>query len=133
MPGKKLTTRSRTDPLTKLRTICLAFPEASEQNFGGHENSPTFRVRGKIFAMYTDDHHGDGRVAVWCKAPHGAQEVIVSSDPERFFVPPYVGPKGWIGVRLDRPVDSEQLAGLIEESYRMTAPKRLLKQIDARA
>ena len=97
-------------------------------NFGGHENSPTFRVRDKIFAMYQDDHHGDGKVAVWCKAPPGAQEVMVGADPDRFFKPPYVGSKGWIGVRLDRPVDWEQLADLVEESYRMTAPKRLLKE-----
>ena len=131
MQRKTVRTRKRTDPLTKLRAICLALPGAAEQGFGGHETSPTFRVRDKIFAMYTDDHHGDGRVAVWCKAPHGAQEVIVGSDPERFFVPPYVGPKGWIGVRLDRPVDWDQLAGLVEESYRMTAPKRLLKVLGA--
>ncbi len=129
MPSKKTSTRAKADPLSTLRAICLAFPEAAEQGFGGHESSPTFRVRDKIFAMFTDDHHGDGRVAVWCKAPHGAQEVMVGSDPERFFVPPYVGPKGWIGVRLDRPVDWDQLAGLVEESYRMTAPRRLLKEL----
>jgi predicted DNA-binding protein (MmcQ/YjbR family) len=113
-----------------LQKICLALPEATEVNFGGHENSPTFRVRDKIFAMYQNDHHSAGKVAVWCKAPPGAQEVMVGSDPERFFKPPYVGPKGWIGVRLDRPVDWDQLADLVEESYRMTAPKRLLKELD---
>lgn len=98
----------------KLQKICLALPEAAEVNFGGHENSPTFRVRDKIFAMYQNDHHGDGKVAVWCKAPPGAQEVIVASDPDRFFKPPYVGPKGWIGARLDRPVDWDQLDDLIK-------------------
>jgi predicted DNA-binding protein (MmcQ/YjbR family) len=114
-----------------LRAICLALPEATEQLFGGH-TTPTFRVRDKIFAMFTNDHHGDGRVALWCKAPPGAQGVLVGSDPERFFAPPYVGPKGWIGVRLDRPVDWEEVEALVTDSYRMTAPKRLLAQLDAR-
>jgi predicted DNA-binding protein (MmcQ/YjbR family) len=123
MPPKKATKAS----FEKLRKICLTLPEATEVNFGGHENSPTFRVRDKIFAMYQNDHHGDGKVAVWCKAPPGAQEVLVGADPERFFKPPYVGPKGWIGVRLDRPVDWAHLADLVQESYRMTASKRLLK------
>jgi len=129
LPSKKATTKATT-AFAKLKAICFALPEATEVNFGGHENSPTFRVRDKIFAMYQNDHHGDGKIAVWCKAPPGAQEVIVGSDPDRFFKPPYVGPKGWIGVRLDRPVDWDQLADLIEESYRMTAPKRLLKQLE---
>lgn len=128
-PRKKPALSKKVSPLVRLRKSCLAFPEASEVNFGGHENSPTFRVRDKIFAMYQDDHHGDGKVAVWCKAPPGAQEVMVGADPDRFFKPPYVGSKGWIGVRLDRPVDWEQLADLVEESYRMTAPKRLLKEL----
>jgi predicted DNA-binding protein (MmcQ/YjbR family) len=132
MCAQRKSTSARNAPLARLRKICLALPEASEINFGGHENSPTFRVRDKIFAMYWGDHHGDGRVAVWCKAPSGAQEVIVGSDPERFFKPPYVGPKGWVGVRLDRPVDWEQLADLVEESYQMTAPKRRLKELAAR-
>lgn len=115
--------------LERLRGICLALPEANEQVFGGHTR-PTFRVRDKIFAMYMDDHHGDGRMTVWCKAPPGAQGVLVGSDPERFFAPPYVGPKGWIGVRLDRPIDWDELEALITDSYRMTAPKRLLAQLD---
>ncbi len=127
--SRKRVSKARSDPLKRLRAICLALPEATEVGFGGHENSPTFRVRDKIFAMYTDDHHGDGRVAVWCKAPPGAQDVLVGADPERFFKPPYVGPKGWIGVRLDRPVDWDQLADFVTESYGMTAPKRLLAQL----
>jgi predicted DNA-binding protein (MmcQ/YjbR family) len=127
MAKRKTTARAKNSPFARLQAICLALPEATEVNFGGHDNSPTFRVGDKIFAMYQNDHHGDGRVAVWCKAPPGAQEVMVGADPERFFRPPYVGPKGWIGVRLDRPVDWGLLADLVEESYRMTAPKRLLK------
>ena len=116
--------------LDRLREICLALPEATEKPFGGHTD-PTWRVRDKIFAMYSDNHHGDGMISLQCKGPPGAQEVLVGAEPERFFVPPYVGHNGWVGVRLDLPpVDWNVLAGLIADSYRMTAPKRLLKQLD---
>lgn len=107
------------DPLDRLREVCLALPEASEKETWGE---PTFRVRDKIFAMQAG---GDGRMALWCKAPPGAQEVLVGSDPERFFVPPYVGHNGWVGVRLDTEVDWDEVADLVQESYCMTAPKRL--------
>ena len=123
------------EPLTEAqlqeqaRALCLSFPEATEQAFGGHSH-PTYRVRGRIFAMYLDDHHGDGRLALWCKAPPGAQQVLIAADPDRFFKPPYVGRMGWVGVRLDRAIDWDELAGLIADSYRMTAPKRLLKLLD---
>jgi predicted DNA-binding protein (MmcQ/YjbR family) len=109
--------------LPKLRKICLAFPEAEEVLFGGH-TTPTFRVRNKIFAMYAEEERGGH--AVWCKAPPGAQGVLVGAAPDRFFAPPYVGPKGWIGVRLSGDVDWPQLTDLIADSYRMTAPKRLV-------
>ncbi len=112
------------DPLPRLREICLALPETAEKPFGGH-TSPTFRVRDKIFAMCEGEEQG-GWNAVWCKAPPGAQQVIVSSDPDRYFVPPYVGKSGWVGVRLHRGVDWDVVADLIVESYRMTAPKRLV-------
>ena len=105
--------------IDRLRTICLALPEATEQETWG---DPTFRVRGKIFAM---PKSGDGRPAVWTKAPPGVQGMLVGADPARFFVPPYVGHHGWVGVRLDGAVDWEELAELVEESYRRTAPKRL--------
>ena len=114
-------------PLDRLRALCLALPEAVEK---GGVAEHTFRVRDKIFAMYQDNHHGDGRVAVWSKAPRGLQEALVGSDPERFFVPPYVGHHGWIGVRLDRPVDWDVVAGIVEDGYRMTAPKRLVALLD---
>ena len=113
----------RSDPLGRLRKICLGLPEATEKEAWG---APTFRVRDKMFGMYVNDHHGDGRVALWCKAPAGAQDILVGSDPERFFVPPYVGHKGWIGVRLDVKVDWDEVTAHVEESYRMTAPKRLV-------
>ena len=110
------------DPLPRLRSLCLALPEATEKVAWGE---PTFRVRDKIFAMYDNNHHGAGHIAVWCKAPPGVQEILVSADPKKFFRPPYVGHKGWIGVRLDRKVDWDEIADILEDSYRMTAPKRL--------
>jgi predicted DNA-binding protein (MmcQ/YjbR family) len=109
-------------PLPELRRICMAFPEATEQPFGTHT---TFQVRKKNFAMYLDNHHGDGRVAVWLKAAPGVQDDLVRADPKRYFVPPYVGPRGWIGIRLEDKVDWKGLAVLVRESYRLIAPKRL--------
>jgi predicted DNA-binding protein (MmcQ/YjbR family) len=108
--------------LDRLREICLAFPEAMEDHEG--VGSPSFKVRGKIFAM----HHGmSGRSSLWCKAPPGIQAALVDTDPERFFVPPYVGHHGWVGIYLDAEPDWEQIAELVEDSYRMTAPKRLVR------
>jgi hypothetical protein len=117
----------RAKPIDRLRTICLALPETQEKVFGGH-TTPTFRVRDKIFAMVPDGDDGSG-VALWCKAPPGAQQVMVQADPARFFAPPYVGPKGWIGVRLDAATDWDLVTDLVADSYRMTAPKRLLAQL----
>ena len=110
--------------LDRLRAICLALPEATEQETWG---DPTFRVRDKIFAM---PKRGDGRLSLWCKAPPGVQGILVGADPSRFFVPPYVGHRGWIGIRLDVAVDWDEVADLVDESYRMTAPKCLLARLD---
>ena len=109
--------------LDRVRRICLALPEATEQEAWGE---PTFRVRKKIFAMYANagNHHGDGQNAVWLNAPLGVQEVLVRSDPETYFVPPYVGVKGWIGVILDR-ADDEEIREHVVQSYCMVAPKKL--------
>src|SRR4051795_10548251 len=101
-----------------LRAIYLALQEATEKEAWG---DPTFRVRDKIFAM---EKRGDGRVSVWCKAPPGSQEVLVGADPERFFIPPYVGPKGWIGMRLDRRPDWREVTEVVRRSYMLIAPKR---------
>jgi predicted DNA-binding protein (MmcQ/YjbR family) len=108
------------DPTTHLRRICLAFPEAAEKETFG---APTFRVRDRIFAMV--NRGDDGRVSMWCKAPPGSQAVLVGADPERFFVPPYVGPKGWVGMRLDGRPDWAEVALLVRRSYGLIAPKRL--------
>jgi hypothetical protein len=78
-----------------------------------------------------DDHHGDGRLALWCAAAPGAQVMLVDSDPRQFFVPPYVGHRGWVGVRLDLGPDWDAVADIVEEAYRAVAPRRLLDQLDA--
>ena len=114
-------------PLARLRKICLALPEGIEQETW---EIPTFRVRAKIFVMYTAD---DDRPAIWMKAPPGSQEILVGADPDRFFVPPYVGHKGWIGMHLDDRPNWREVATLVERSYRMTAPKRLAALVPAPA
>jgi hypothetical protein len=76
---------------------------------------------------YQDNHHGDGRLAIWCAAPEGLQEMLVGGDPERFFVPPYVGYRGWLGVRLDRGMTWEELAGIVEDAYIAVAPQKLIE------
>lgn len=117
-------------PLGRLRKICLALADAHEVEAWGE---PTFRVRNKLFAMYAaaNNHHGGGRPAVWIKAPPGNQDLMVRTAPDRFFVPPYVGPSGWVGVWLDRGVDWDELTELLRDSYRMTAPRRLLSKLAA--
>lgn len=116
-------------PLTRLRRLCLALPEAHEVEAWGE---PTFRVRNKLFAMYAgaDNHHGAGRPAVWLKAGPGNQAVMVEAAPERFFVPPYVGPSGWIGAWLDGAADWDELALLVRDAYRLVAPRRLAARLD---
>ncbi|HEY7613740.1 MAG TPA: MmcQ/YjbR family DNA-binding protein [Gemmatimonadales bacterium] len=111
-------------PLARLRRVCLAFPEAHEVEAWGE---PTFRVRNKLFAMYAapSNHHGGGRPAVWCKAAPGNQALMVRAEPERYFVPPYVGPSGWVGIWLDRNPDWSEVKELMSDSYRLVAPKRL--------
>jgi hypothetical protein len=117
------------DPLDRLRAICLALPETTERLSHG---APTFFVRGKkTVATFTDDHHGDGRVAIWCPAPPGVQADLVEQEPERFFVPAYVGHRGWLGVRLDVDVDWDEVAGIVEDAFRLVAPKRLVAEWEA--
>jgi len=111
--------------LGRLRAICLAFPEAAE---AGGVGNPSFKVRGKVFAM-RHSLHEVARWSAWFKAAPGLQEILVGGAPERFFVPPYVGHHGWVGAYLDVEQDWDELADLIEESYRITAPKRLVAQL----
>src|SRR6187549_422201 len=117
--------RRRKHTLERIREICLALPETSERLSHG---APTFFVRGKrAFVMVLTDHHGDGRFAIWCAAPDGLQSMLVEADPERFFVPPYVGHRGWLGVRLDRLLDGNELAGIAEDAYAEVASARLVE------
>jgi hypothetical protein len=111
-------------PIKRLREICLALPEATEKEAWGE---CTFRVGGKMFAMTDNDHHDSGHVAVWVKAPPMVQEILVGSAPARFFKPPYVGHKGWVGVRLDVKVDWGELAAILKDGYLMSAPNRLAR------
>ncbi len=112
--------------LERVRRICLAFPAATE---GGGVGNPSWRVRDKIFAMRHDAHAGQW--GIWCKAPPGVQHALVGGEPDRFFRPPYVGVHGWIGISLEADQDWDFVADLIEDAYRMTAPKRLITQLDA--
>jgi hypothetical protein len=110
--------------LERVRELCLRLPETEERLSHGE---PTWFVRGKkVFVMFADDHHGDGRLAIWCNAAPGAQQALLQANAERYFAPPYVGPRGWVGVRLDRDPDWDEIADLIEDAYRVTAPKRLV-------
>jgi len=109
------------DPLPKLREICLALPDATEKLAWGE---PTFRVKGRLFAMYSNHHHGDPHLAVWLNAEPGVQETLIASDPKHFFRPPYVGPGGWIGVRLDTGLDWKTVALFVEQAHRITAEKK---------
>ena len=114
-------TRSAGTPVERLRAICLALPEATEKLAWGE---PTWRVRGKLFAQLDDHHHGADHLAVWLPAPLGEQEAMVFTDPERFFRPPYVGVRGWIGVRIDGKVDWAVVSKLVAQAYAMVAPPR---------
>ena len=114
------------NPLPKLRKLCLALPEVTERMSHGE---PTWFIGSKqTVVMYADKHHDD-RVAFWCAAPPGTQEALVASDPERFFVPPYVGGRGWLGVYLDVPVDWAEIADLVTDAYRQIAPKALVADL----
>lgn len=112
-----------TDPVERARRVCLSLPEATEQVAWGE---PTWRVKKKVFAMFAsaNNHHGRGHDSLWLAAPVGVQEVLVRSEPEKYYVPPYAGVNGWIGVRLAA-VDDGELRSLAVQSYCMIAPKKL--------
>jgi hypothetical protein len=107
--------------LGAVREICLGLPEASERPSHGE---PTFFVRKKVFAMFANNHHNDGRIAVWCPAPLGIQAMLIEAEPEKFFKPPYVGVRGWIGIHLDC-VRDEELTSHLRQAWRMIAPPKL--------
>jgi hypothetical protein len=115
------------EQLARLRSACLALPQTSERPSHG---GPAFFIRDKkCFVMFLDDHHGDGRLAIWCAAPDGVQVELVETDPERFFRPPYVGHRGWLGVLL-RTVDDHELTAIVTEAFRTIAPPTVLRELD---
>jgi len=115
-------------PLARVRRLCLGFPQAVEKESWGAPNF-TAGPKGKMFAIYSDDHHGDGRVAVWLPAQPGKQEVLVSGEPKRFFKPPYCGPRGWIGVILAL-IDDEELMTHLREAFVKVATKKLAAELE---
>jgi hypothetical protein len=113
-----------------VRKLCLALPEVTERLSHG---APTWFVRGKkTFVTVWDNHHGDGRLGLICAAPVGVQQQLVDEEPKRFYVPAYVGGRGWIGVRLDVSPDWDEIASIIEDAYRCIAPPKLVAELDAR-
>lgn len=111
--------------LDLVRSICLSLPDAEEKISW---SAPTFRVHGRQFAMFLNNHHGDGKIALWCAAPPGAQQDLVAADPKHFFVPPYVGVGGWLGIRLDSRLAKGAIAALIEQAHRTIAAKHRSKK-----
>ncbi|OLF16645.1 MmcQ/YjbR family DNA-binding protein [Actinophytocola xanthii] len=114
-----------TDPLSRLRALCTRLPEVTEKLSHGE---PTWFVR-RAFVSYADHHH-DARLAFWCAAPPGVAEELVAASPERFFRPPYVGHRGWLGVYLDVEPDWDEIAEIVTDAYRTVAPKKLVAQLD---
>ncbi len=123
MPPKKLK-RSHALPVDQLRSICLSLPEAHEVEAWGE---PTFRVKNKMFAMYasSDTHHGGGRPSVWVKSTLVNQDLLVRWQPARYFVPPYVGPSGWIGIYLDKRPSWKTIADILRDAYLLILPRKL--------
>ena len=113
--------------LQRVRRICAALPETTEKLSHGE---PTFFVRKKVFAMFANNHHNDGHIAVWLPAPFGIQEMLLSASPEKYFKPPYVGVRGWIGVELAR-VSDEELDFHVRQAWRQVAPKKLQAALEA--
>jgi hypothetical protein len=120
------------DALERLRAICLALPEVTERPSHG---APTWFVQGKrsFVTLWQDGHHDHHFPHLWCAAAPGVQELLVDTEPDRFFRPPYVGGRGWLGVRLDVDVDWDELAGICHDAYRAVAPRRLLAVLDGDA
>jgi hypothetical protein len=114
--------------LEKLSAICLGFPQAAREDQGSHAS---FRVGKKIFAYYLNDHHADGIVSVCCKVLPGDNVRLIAANPRKFYMPAYIGPRGWVGLRLDRPtVDWTEVKELLQGSYTETAPKKLIRMVE---
>jgi hypothetical protein len=124
MPGKR-------DPVERIRELCLGLPEVSERLSHG---APTWFIRDKkTLATVWDDHHGDGTLGLICAAPPGVQRELVDEEPDRFYVPAYVGHRGWIGVRLDRKVDWQEIEQILVDAYTCVGPAKLVAELQARS
>jgi hypothetical protein len=120
--------RTQGDPIEQLRTLCLALPEVTERL---SHSEPTWFIGGKkTLAMLDDHHHGADHLAVWIPAALGVQAEMIEADPEQFFRPPYVGPRGWVGVRIDRNPDWDEIDAMLHDAYRLVAPAKLRKLLD---
>jgi hypothetical protein len=120
---------TRTRPLALVRELCLSLPATSERLSHG---APSFFIsRSRMFVTYHDNHHGDGRLALWCAAPPGAQRDHLVRNPDAYFVPAYVGHQGWVGVRLDRDLEWDEVAAAIEDAWLTRAGPRLVARVDA--
>jgi hypothetical protein len=119
-------------PLDRIRSLCLGLPGTSEKISHG---MPTFFAGKKVFVNWVDNHHNDGIVGIWCAAPAGVQEALIDEEPDRFFRPPYVGVRGWLGVRLEGTkagdIDWAETANIIADAYRCVATPKLLKELAA--
>ena len=128
MDGDTFTEQQVERALGRVRGIALGLPEVSERL---SHSAPSFFIRDKkTLAMFHHDHHGDGELGIWCPAPPGVQSELVDTEPDRFYVPAYVGHRGWLGMRLDRDPDWDEVAGVLIEAYRTVAPKKLVAQLD---
>jgi predicted DNA-binding protein (MmcQ/YjbR family) len=117
-----------TDPVAQLRRICLALPESTERLSHGE---PSFFIRDKKqFVMLDNHHHGADHLAFWCPAPPGVQAELIAENSQQYFRPPYVGHRGWIGVRIDREPDWAEITEVVRDAYRQVAPKGLSAQLD---
>jgi hypothetical protein len=118
------------DPVVGVRELCLGLPEVNERPSHG---APTFFIRDKkTFATVWDNHHRDERLGLICAAPPGVQEQLVDEEPDRFYVPAYVGHRGWIGVRIDRKVDWNEIEQILLDAYTCVAPTKLVAELNAR-
>ena len=113
--------------LQRVRRICSELPEVTERLSHGE---PTFFVKNKVFVMFANNHHSDGRIAIWLPVPSGFQTALIESNPQTYFNPPYVGTRGWVGIELDR-IDDQDLTFHIQTAWELVAPKRLLAQVKA--
>ncbi len=123
-----MTARASRSLEVRVRSVCLSLPGAVEKTSHG---APAFFAGRQFVQLWPEGHHDHVFPHLWCAAPPGAQETFVRSDPDRYFRPPYVGGRGWVGMRLDRGVDLDEVEMLCEEAYRTVAPKKLLAQLES--